>query len=92
MKIIGLTKSAAKEVASKKIRVNCLAPGVVQTPMLLKGAEKSTEQLENEIGQSTPMNRMGTVEEAASSIAFLLSSDSSYTTGSVLTIDGGMTA
>ena len=60
--------------------------------MLVTGAEKSTEQLEKEIAQHTPMNRMGIVEEAAKSIAFLLSSDSSYTTGSVLTIDGGMTA
>ena len=60
--------------------------------MSLIGAEKTTEQLEDEVARHTPMNRMGTVEEAASSIAFLLSSNSSYTTGSVLTMDGGMTA
>ena len=92
MKIIGLTKSAAKEVASKKIRVNCLAPGVVETPMATISAGKTAEQLNDEIGGHTPLKRMGTAEEVAKSIAFLLSADSSYTTGAVLTIDGGMSA
>lgn len=92
IKIIGLTRSAAKEVAANKIRVNCVAPGTVETPMLMVGAGKSNEQLRKEISESTPMNRMGTVEEAAKTIAFLLGPDSSYTTGAVLTMDGGMTA
>ena len=60
--------------------------------MVMVGADKTAEQLGAEIADHTPMNRMGTVEEAAKAIAFLLSSDSSYTTGSVLTVDGGMTA
>ena len=90
--IIGLTKSTAKEVASKKIRVNCLAPGVIETPMLIDEAGKSMEQLNEEISGHTPLYRMGKIQEASNAIAFLLSENSSFTTGSVLTIDGGMSA
>lgn len=87
--IIGLTKSAAREVASRRIRVNAVAPGVIDTPMLGQ-ADKSREQLMREISGHTPLNRMGTADEVAQVILFLLSPASSFTTGSVYTVDGGM--
>ncbi|KAK2753896.1 hypothetical protein FQN54_007255 [Arachnomyces sp. PD_36] len=91
--IIGLTKSAAKEVASQNIRVNCIAPGTVDTPMLGAASGKSRETLMKEIQGHTPLARMGTTDELSKSVAFLLDNEqSSFITGVVLPVDGGMTA
>ena len=90
--IIGLTKTAAKEMAFRNIRVNCVAPSAIETPMLGPNSGRTREQLMKEIAGHTPLNRVGTAEEVAKTIAFLLSSDSSFTTGSVYTVDGGMTS
>ena len=84
--IIGFTKSSAKEVASRNILVNAVAPGFIDTNMtdVLKD-----EQKEN-IAKAIPLKRMGTVEDVANVVKFLSSNDSSYITGQVINIDGGM--
>ncbi|KAI9878968.1 MAG: hypothetical protein M1830_010022 [Pleopsidium flavum] len=92
VQIIGLTRTAAKECASKNIRVNAVAPAAIETPMLGPKSGRSRQQLMDEVRGHTPMNRIGTVEEVAKTVSFLLSSDSSFTTGAVYTIDGGMTS
>lgn len=84
--IIGFTKSLAKEVASRNILVNAVAPGFIETSMteVLKD-----EQKEN-IAKTIPLKRMGKVEDVANVVKFLASEDSSYITGQVINIDGGM--
>ena len=84
--IIGFTKSLAKEVASRNILVNAVAPGFIETNMtdVLKD-----EQKEN-IAKTIPLKRMGTVKDVANVVKFLASEDSSYITGQVINIDGGM--
>ncbi|MDQ7066302.1 MAG: 3-oxoacyl-[acyl-carrier-protein] reductase [candidate division KSB1 bacterium] len=84
--IIGLTKSVAKELASRNIQVNCVAPGYIQTDMTEQIPESAREQLLNAI----PAGRMGTPEEVAALVVFLASSDSDYITGQVMNVDGGM--
>lgn len=84
--IIGFTKSLAKEVASRNILVNAIAPGFVQTDMT---KVLSDEQKEN-ISANIPLKRMGTPEDIAKAVKFLASEDSSYITGQVLHVDGGM--
>lgn len=80
------TKALAKEVASLGIRVNAVAPGVINTKMnsWLKDDEK--KDLEDEI----PLNRFGETSEISKVVAFLCSDDSSYLTGQIITVDGGM--
>ena len=84
--IIGFSKSLAKEVASRGITVNCITPGYIETPMtdFLQG-EKRDALLE-----AIPMKRMGKPEEIAKTVLFLASSDASYITGQVLSVDGGL--
>ena len=84
--IIGLTKSVAKELASRNIQVNCVAPGYIQTDMTEQIPESAREQLLNAI----PAGRMGTPEDVAALVVFLASSDSDYITGQVMNVDGGM--
>ncbi|KAL5435507.1 Cytochrome P450 monooxygenase orf9 [Paraphaeosphaeria minitans] len=84
-KIIGLTRCAAKECASRRIRVNAVAPGTIDTPMLGPNTGRSRDEMLAEVAGHTPMNRLGTVEEIAKTVAFLLSEDSSFTTGAVRT-------
>jgi len=84
--IIGFTKSLAKEVGSRNILVNAVAPGFIETQMtdILK------EEVKEEISKSIPLKRMGTVQDVANVVKFLASSDSSYITGQVINVDGGM--
>ena len=83
----GMTKSAALELADKNIRVNSVHPGQIDTEMLrVRGVEENQRQI-----QRIPMKRMGTAEEIAKLVLFLLSDDSSYMTGSEVAIDGGVT-
>ena len=84
--IIGVTKSLAKELASKKIRVNCLAPGYIQTNMTNSLSDKNKNDVMNSIG----MGRFGNPLDVANSALFLASDLSSYITGEVISIDGGM--
>jgi len=84
--VIGFTKSAAKELASRNINVNAVAPGYISTDMTEKLNEKQKEAIINMI----PVKRIGTPEDVAKVVAFLASSDSDYLTGQVIPVDGGM--
>ena len=84
--ILGFTKSLAKELASRNICVNCVAPGFVKTDM----TEVLQEQVKEGVLQQIPLKRIGKPSEIADAVLFLASSMSSYMTGQVLTVDGGM--
>jgi 3-oxoacyl-[acyl-carrier protein] reductase len=84
--VIGMTLAAAKELAPKNIRVNAVAPGIIDTAMT---RELPPEKLQQNIA-SIRMGRIGTAEEVANAILFLASDMSSYVTGQVLGVDGGM--
>ena len=84
--LIGMTKSIAKELASRNVTVNCIAPGFVETPMTDKLTEKQKEAIMNMV----PIRRYGTPEDIAYSTLFLASKQASYITGHVLNVNGGM--
>ena len=84
--IIGFTKSLAKELSSRGILVNAIAPGFIETKMTDKLSESVKESILNQI----PLGRMGSPREVAQVVKFLSSEDSSYITGQVINIDGGM--
>jgi len=84
--MIGLTKSLAREVASRNITVNAVAPGFVPTAL----TENFPEDLRDTMMTLIPMNRWGTPEEIAYAVCFLASVEASYITGQVLCVDGGM--
>lgn len=83
--IRGLTRSAAAEYGRQGIRVNELQPGVILTGM----TEADLEGTQEVVDRGIPMGRMGTGEEVATAVAFLLSDDASYITGAHLAVDGG---
>ncbi|CAD7083261.1 unnamed protein product [Hermetia illucens] len=88
--LFGLTKAAAKDLAREGIRVNCLAPGIIQTKF---SAALHESKDANEAALSTiPMNRLGNPEEMAGVVAFLVSNDASYITGETIVAAGGMTS
>ncbi|KAH8177027.1 enoyl-(Acyl carrier protein) reductase domain-containing protein [Sarocladium implicatum] len=84
--VIGLTRCAAKEVGDREIRVNCVAPGIIDTAM--QSAARETRG-GDEMTQFSQIKRRGTVEEVARMFAWLLSDDSRFVTGAVHSIDGG---
>lgn len=84
--VIGLTKSTARELASRGIRVNAIAPGYVETDM----TEVLSEQVKKQMLQQIPLGRAASAEEIANAALFLASDQSSYMTGQVLSVDGGM--
>ena len=84
--IIGFTKSAARELASRGVTVNAVAPGLINTDMTAALSEKVKELMLQEI----PAGRMGTPEDVANAVAFLVSDQAAYITGQVLSVDGGM--
>lgn len=84
--IIGITKSAAKELSSRGITVNTVAPGYVDTDM----TKVLSDNIRNEILKNIPLQRMGNVEDISNCVAFLASEDASYITGQVISVDGGM--
>ncbi|KSV90754.1 SDR family NAD(P)-dependent oxidoreductase [Sinorhizobium sp. GL28] len=86
--IIGLTKAAALDYADQGIRINVVAPG----PILTHHLEAAGAEIQRHAALSTPMRRLGRVEEVAASVLWLCSDEASYITGVVLPIDGGMTA
>ncbi len=84
--LIGLTKASAKELATRGVTVNAIAPGFIQTAMTDQMPETAREKLSGAI----PMKRLGTPEDVAAAVAFLASEDASYVTGQVIGIDGGL--
>jgi 3-oxoacyl-[acyl-carrier protein] reductase len=84
--LIGFAKAVALEVASRKITVNVVAPGMIETDMTRQLAEKAREALASRI----PVGRLGTPDEIASAVCFLASDEASYITGQVLGVNGGM--
>ena len=86
--LVGLTKAVAREVASRNVTVNALAPGYITTAMV----DELSEETQAKILERIPMGRFGTPEDVAEAVVFLCSDGASYITGQVLTIDGGMIA
>lgn len=84
--VIGLTKSAARELSSRHITVNCIAPGFIETDM----TDKLPENMKSALLGQIPLGRMGAAKEIASVAAFLASDAASYMTGQTLHVDGGM--
>lgn len=84
--IIGFTKSLAKEIASRNILVNSVAPGFIETNM----TDVLKDDVKQEIAKNIPLKRMGTTQDVANVVKFLASDDSSYITGQVINVDGGM--
>ncbi len=84
--LIGLTKATARELASRGITCNAVAPGFVLTEL----TQGLAQPLQDEITSRTPLGRFGTPEEIANAVAFLASDDAAYITGQVLAVDGGL--
>ncbi|HUT03757.1 MAG TPA: 3-oxoacyl-[acyl-carrier-protein] reductase [bacterium] len=84
--IIGFSRSVAREVASRGVTVNVIAPGYIDTPMTQDVPEKAKEQMFNMI----PMKRLGQPEDIANVVAFLASDDAGYITGQVINVNGGI--
>ena len=84
--VIGLTKALAKEVGPSGIRVNCVAPGVIDTDM---NAALTAEAL-SELADETPLGRIGTPEEIAKVVAWLASDEAGFITGQVIAPNGGL--
>ena len=84
--IIGFTKSLAKEVASRNINVNAIAPGFIKTDM----TDVLKEEVKEEISKTIPLKRMGEAKDVANLVKFLVSEESNYITGQVINVDGGM--
>ncbi len=84
--VIGLTKTWAKELAPKGVRVNAVAPGYTNTSMMETVPEKVLDQLRDK----TPMKRLGKVEDIANAYLYLASDEASYVNGTVLAVDGGL--
>ncbi len=88
--VVGLTKNFAIEFGRRGVRINCINPGWIETPMTAPIREM--EAMNTQMMTQTPMGRMGRPEEIAKAALFLASDDSSYMTGASLVVDGGWTA
>ena len=84
--IIGFTKTVARELASRNILANCVAPGFIKTDM----TDVLSETVKENIHSQIPLNKMGEAKEVASAVYFLASEENTYITGQVLNVDGGM--
>ncbi len=84
--VIALTKALAKEVGSRGIRVNCVAPGYISTEL----TDVLSEDIRDVLLQQTPLGRLGEPDDIARTVRFLLSDDASFITGAVLSVDGGL--
>ena len=89
--VVGLTKTAALEYAQKNIRVNCVCPGLINTPMVARMID-SGGMNEQEFVAAEPVRRMGRPEEIGEGVVWLLSDAASFVTGHSMSIDGGYVA
>jgi NAD(P)-dependent dehydrogenase (short-subunit alcohol dehydrogenase family) len=92
---VGLTRTAASEVAQKGVRVNCVEPGVIETPLLVGMLEQMFDSVEagmQKLGEVATLNRVGQPEEVGQVVSFLLSDEASYVNGARWEIDGGALA
>ena len=92
---VGLTRTAASEVAQKGVRVNCVMPGVIETPLLVGMLEQMFDDVEagmKKLGEVATLNRVGQPEEVGNVVSFLLSDEASYVNGAKWEIDGGALA
>ena len=92
---VGLTRTAASEVAQKGVRVNCVEPGVIETPLLVGMVEQMFDSVEagmQKLGEVATLNRVGQPEEVGQVVSFLLSDEASYVNGARWEIDGGALA
>lgn len=89
--VVGLTRNAALEFAPAGVRVNCVCPGIVDTP-LVAGAFGTSDKLRNMMHRAHPLGRMCKPEEVASCVLFLASDEASFVTGHALVVDGGLCA
>jgi NAD(P)-dependent dehydrogenase (short-subunit alcohol dehydrogenase family) len=90
--IIGFSRAVAIEHADKNIRSNVVMPGMMDTPMLTKGASGDTRLMKQAISESCPMGAMGTAWDVAEAVAYLASDQAKYVTATELVVDGGVTA
>ena len=84
--LIGMTKSVAREFASRGITANCIAPGYIETEM----TNKLKDEVKSSLNEQIPLGRIGNVEDIAYAVAFLASDEACYITGQTLAVDGGM--
>ncbi len=90
--VIGLTKAAAVEYAAKGVRVNAVAPGILETSLLTDAGVTVGSEMQAFIAEKHAVGRLGTPEEIAEAAIWLLSDGASFTTGATLSVDGGFTA
>jgi NAD(P)-dependent dehydrogenase (short-subunit alcohol dehydrogenase family) len=89
--LLGLARAAAAEAAPHNVRINCVVPGLIETPMLLQlDPSASPQAIRERLGQSVPMGRIGAAEELAELVCFLLSDRASHITAQSIAVDGGV--
>jgi 3-oxoacyl-[acyl-carrier protein] reductase len=84
--VIALTKSVAKEIGGRSITVNAIAPGFIATDM----TDNLPEQVKKDMLSAIPLKRLGSSDDIANAVSFLMSEDAAYITGQTLVVDGGM--
>ena len=90
--VINLTRTAAIELGGDKIRVNCICPGVISTPLVHGGIPGGKEALDPLLGKAQPLQRAGQAEDIANMAMFLASDEANWITGAAMVVDGGFTA